>query len=128
MEKKNVIADALSIITSSGLTVQALYSVPTNLLGENTGFLFLGSITKSSSQLYNNFQGGKSVIVEDLDLKQELMNHYRNSTVVGHSGINAIYMRIFVIIYWKNFWKYVKELVRFFNIYQRYKHKLVSTP
>lgn len=51
-----MIADALSIITSSRLTVQALYSVPTNLLGENTGFLFLGSITKSSSQLYNNYK------------------------------------------------------------------------
>ncbi|KAA3461868.1 polyprotein [Gossypium australe] len=55
---------------------------------------------------------GKIVVGKDLQLRQELFQHFHASTVGGHSGMHATRKRLASLLYWKGLTTDVKKWIR----------------
>lgn len=88
-----------------------------------------GQIVKHYSWFQDQLKRKRKFVVgKDDKIRREILQHYHDSALGGHSGINATYRRISGVFYWKILWKYVRELVRTCRIYQIHKPKLVVSP
>lgn len=54
---------------------------------------------------------GKLVVVNDNKLRRELLKYFHDNVMGGGglSGINATYMKLSTVLYWKHMWKHVRE-------------------
>ena len=71
---------------------------------------------------------GKWVVGNNETLRNQLIAHFHNSAVGGHSGVHATTKRITAFFYWKGLRKMVKQWVRKCDICQRNKSDLSAYP
>ncbi|GKC88258.1 putative mitochondrial protein [Tanacetum coccineum] len=70
----------------------------------------------------------KWVVGKDLELRKKLLNHFHNSVVGGHSGVQATTKSLTTYFYWKGLRKMVKEWVRTCDVCQRNTSDLSAYP
>lgn len=62
------------------------------------------------------------------DLRKRLLAELHNSTLGGHSGQQATYMRVKILFYWPGMKRAVQEYIRECEVCQRCKEELVLSP
>nr|GEV71166.1 protein NYNRIN-like [Tanacetum cinerariifolium] len=70
----------------------------------------------------------KWVVGQDVELRKKLVDHFYNSAIGGHSGVQATTKRLTTYFYWKGLRKMVKEWVRNCDTCQRNKSNLSASP
>nr|GEX64462.1 hypothetical protein [Tanacetum cinerariifolium] len=95
---ENVVADALSRMDSSGELLQ---------------------ISISS-------RNGKMVFGNDPELRKELVQHFHDEAIGGHSGAHVTMKKLRSLFYRKGLKKMVKQMIRDCNVCQRQKPDLIS--
>ncbi|GJY94082.1 reverse transcriptase domain-containing protein, partial [Tanacetum coccineum] len=78
---ENVVADALSRMDSSG-----------ELFYKGNKYSWTGEILKRK---------GKVVVGNDLELRKELVQHFHNEAIGGHSGAHVTMKKLGSLLYWK---------------------------
>lgn len=71
---------------------------------------------------------GKIVIGQDPDLRKDILLHYHDSAVGGHSGTQATYKRINQTMYWKGLKNDVYQHLQACLTCQQHKGETVATP
>ena len=108
--KENIVANALSRVHSHGIMMHATSTVSTKLLErikptwqcaslECTGLKQGNSVPPYSWSQDCLMRKGKLVVGKDLDVRAQLLQHFHNSLVEGHSGIHATYYKLAIILY-----------------------------
>ena len=135
--KENVAADALSRlkdIECKALTAQTIQpNVLDRIQSSRVSDASLATIIpalKENSSSHKHYtwlndqlrRKGKLVVGKDLQLRQELLHWFHNSTPGGHSGKIATCKRIQVVLYWKGLTLDVKQFMQQCATYQQCKY------
>ncbi|GKF82123.1 putative mitochondrial protein, partial [Tanacetum coccineum] len=98
---ENVVADALSRVDSSG-----------ELFYKGNKYSWNGEILK---------RRGKVVVGNDPELRKELVQHFHDEAISGHSGAHVTMKKLGSLFYWKGLKKMVKHMFRDCDVCQRQK-------
>ena len=135
--KENVATDALSRlkdIECKALTAQTIQpNVLDRIQSSRVSDASLATIIpalKENSSSHKHYtwlndqlrRKGKLVVGKDLQLRQELLHWFHNSTPGGHSGKIATCKRIQVVLYWKGLTLDVKQFMQQCATYQQCKY------
>lgn len=71
---------------------------------------------------------GKIVVGKDDQLRKDILLHYHDSALGGHSGTQATYKRISQTMYWKGLKKDVYNHVQACLVCQQHKGETIATP
>nr|GEW16251.1 putative mitochondrial protein [Tanacetum cinerariifolium] len=105
---ENMVADALSRMDSSRELLQ----------------IFVSSV---SSGVWDK-RKEKVVVRNDLELRKELVQHFHDEAVGGHSGAHVTIKKLESLFYWKGIKKMVNQIIRDCNVCQRQKPDLSAYP
>ena len=123
----NLVADALSRVSSSSLLLMAISSIQSDLMGlieqSWTADSHLQGIIQQKQQdatafpKYQLINGqlrrkGKLVVKADDSLKAKLLHWVHSSTLGGHSGRDATLKKLKQLFYWKGMHKSVQNFLR----------------
>nr|GFB58767.1 retrotransposon-related protein [Tanacetum cinerariifolium] len=67
---------------------------------------------------------GKLVVGNYLELRKELVQHFHDEAIGGHSGAHVTMKKLGLLFYWKGLKKMVKQMIRYCNVCQRQKPDL----
>ncbi|PKI36770.1 hypothetical protein CRG98_042847 [Punica granatum] len=141
--KENVVADALSRISSRELQYMALSIVSTSLLdriqkswSNNPKIHRLITELGENSNSHPNFtyngeqlrKRRRLVMGEDSSLQRDIIIAYHSSSMGGHSGAQATARRIVSLLYWKGIWRQVRQFVRECQVCQQNKIQHLAYP
>ncbi|GJY69865.1 retrotransposable element Tf2 [Tanacetum coccineum] len=117
---ENVVADALSRIESSRELLQIyVSSVSSGVWDKGNKYSWTGEILKRK---------GKVVVGNDPELRKELVQHFHDEAIGGHSGAHVTMKKLGPLFYWKGLKKMVKQMVRDCDVCQRQKPDLSAYP
>ncbi|GJV70189.1 putative mitochondrial protein [Tanacetum coccineum] len=71
---------------------------------------------------------GKVVVGNDPELRKELVQHFHDEAIGGHSGAHVTMKKLGSLFYWKGLKKMVKQMVRDCDVCQRQKPDLSAYP
>ncbi|GKV13501.1 hypothetical protein SLEP1_g24501 [Rubroshorea leprosula] len=141
--KENVVADALSRVSSNQLMQMAVSKILPGIYEEvrlswevnpvlreicnklQQGSLKDSAYTWSEGQLRRK---GRLVVGKNAALRRKLIHLVHDSALGGHSGIQASTKRLAFLFYWKGLEKDVRQYIRQCDVCQRYKPKNTPTP
>nr|GEW94107.1 reverse transcriptase [Tanacetum cinerariifolium] len=108
---ENVVADALSRMDSSGELLQ----------------IYVSSV---SSGVWDKVKDkeGEVVVGNDPELRKELVQHFHDEAIGGHSGAHVTMKNLGSLFYCKGLKKMVKQMIRDCNVCQRQKLDLSAYP
>ncbi|GKB27941.1 putative mitochondrial protein [Tanacetum coccineum] len=115
---ENVVADALSRMDSSGELLQiSISSVSSGVWDKGNKYSWTGEILKRK---------GKVVVRNDPELRKELVQHFHDEAIGGHSGAYVTMKKLGSLFYWKGLKKMVKQMIRDCDVCQRQKPDLMD--
>ncbi|GJZ04252.1 putative mitochondrial protein [Tanacetum coccineum] len=76
----------------------------------------------------NLIRKGKLVVGKDEAVRNEILNHFHEGAIGGHSGVKVTTQKLCSLFYWKGLRKQVKNFVRECLVCQRYKPDLAAYP
>ncbi|GJT54198.1 ty3-gypsy retrotransposon protein [Tanacetum coccineum] len=141
---ENVVADALSRVDSSGELLQMSVSSVSSGVWDKVkdswkNDLDIQNLIKSLE--HHSYKGnkyswtgeilkrkGKVVVGNDLELRKELVQHFHDEAIGGHSGAHVTMKKLGSLFYWKGLKKMVKQMVRDCDVCQRQKPDLSAYP
>ncbi|GJX84885.1 retrotransposable element Tf2 [Tanacetum coccineum] len=141
---KNVVANALSRMDSSGEFLQisvssVLSGVWDKVKDSWKNDLDIQNLIKSLE--HHSYKGnkyswtseilkrkGKVVVGNDLELRKELVQHFHDEAIGGHSSAHVTMKKLGSLFYWKGLKKMVKQMVRDCDVCQRQKPDLSAYP
>nr|GEY78067.1 putative mitochondrial protein [Tanacetum cinerariifolium] len=97
---ENVVVDALSRMDSSGELLQISFSFISSGVWDKV---------KDSGILKRK---GKVVVGDDPELRKELVQHFHDEAIGGHSGDHVTMKKLGSLFYWKGLKKMVKHMIR----------------
>nr|GEW90886.1 hypothetical protein [Tanacetum cinerariifolium] len=130
---ENVVAGALLSIDSSGELLQiSVSSVSSGVWDKVKDSWKMTWISKNliKSLEHHNYKvnkyfwtggilkkNGKVVVRNDLELRKELVQHFHDEAIGGHSGAHVTMKKLGSLFYWKGLKKMVKQIIRDCNIH-----------
>nr|GEX50732.1 hypothetical protein [Tanacetum cinerariifolium] len=119
MGSKNVVANALSRMDSSGELLQiSLSYVSSGVRDKGNKYSWTSGILKRK---------GKVVVGNDLELRKELVHHFHDEAISGYSGAHVTMKKLGSLFYWKCLKKMVKQMIRDCNISMDFIEKLPTS-
>ncbi|GKC38323.1 reverse transcriptase [Tanacetum coccineum] len=81
-----------------------------------------------SQVVFGTRRKGKVVVGNDPELRKELVQHFHDKAIGGHSGAHVTMKKLGSLFYWKGLKKMVKQMVRDCDVCQRQKPDLSAYP
>nr|GEW01295.1 hypothetical protein [Tanacetum cinerariifolium] len=141
---ENVVADALSRVDSSGELLQIIVSSVSsgvwdmvkdswkndldtqNLIKSLENHSYKGNKYSWTGEILK--RKGKVVVENDPKLRKELVQHFHDEAIGGHSGAHVTMKKLGPLFYWKGLKKMVKQMIRDCDVCQRHKRDLSAYP
>nr|GEU94378.1 retrotransposable element Tf2 [Tanacetum cinerariifolium] len=114
---ENVVADALSRVDSSRELLQIISLENHSYKGNK--YSWTGKILKRKE---------KVVVGNDPELRKELVQHFHDETIGGHSVAHVTMKKLGSLFYWKGLKNMVKQMIRDCDVCQRQKPDLSAYP
>ncbi|GKC80683.1 putative mitochondrial protein [Tanacetum coccineum] len=141
---KNVVADALSRMDSSGEFLQiSIFSISSSVW-EKVNYSWKNNLDTQNlikSLEHHSYKGnkyswtgeilkrkGKVVVGNDPDLRKERVQHFHDEAIGGHSRAHLTMKKLGLLLYWKGLKKMVKQIIRDCDVCQRQKPDLSAYP
>ncbi|GJR54517.1 putative mitochondrial protein [Tanacetum coccineum] len=141
---ENVVADALSRMDSSGEFLQISVSFVSSGVWDKVKDSWKNDLDTQNlikSLEHHSYKGnkyswtgeilkrkGKVVVGNDPELRKELVQHFHDEAIGGHSGAHVTMKKLGSLFYWKGLKKMVKQMVRDCDVCQRQKPDLSAYP
>ncbi|GJT42535.1 putative mitochondrial protein [Tanacetum coccineum] len=141
---ENVVADALSRVDSSGELLQISVSSVSSGVWDKVKDSWKNDLDTQNlikSLEHHSYKGnkyswtgeilkrkGKVVVGNDPELRKELVQHFHDEAIGGHSGAHVTMKKLGSLFYWKGLKKMVKQMVRECDVCQRQKPDLSAYP
>ncbi|GJY42186.1 retrotransposon-related protein [Tanacetum coccineum] len=141
---ENIAADALSRVQIQGeLITMSCSSITTDLVAkiaktweEDAALQDIIVKLKQDGRAKKHYQWvneklirkGKLVVGKDEAVRNEILNHFHEGAIGGHSGVKVTTQKLCSLFYWKGLRKQVKNFVRECLVCQRYKPDLAAYP
>ncbi|GJX89623.1 putative mitochondrial protein [Tanacetum coccineum] len=141
---ENVVADALSRMDSSGEFLQISVSSVSSGVWDKVKDSWKNDLDTQNlikSLEHHSYKGnkyswtgeilkrkGKVVVGNDPELRKELVQHFHDEAIGGHSGAHVTMKKLGSLFYWKGLKKMVKQMVRDCDVCQRQKPDLSAYP
>ncbi|GJX99564.1 ty3-gypsy retrotransposon protein [Tanacetum coccineum] len=141
---ENVVADALSRMDSSGELLQIYVSSVSSGVWDKVKDSWKNDLDTQNlikSLEHHSYKGnkyswtgeilkrkGKVVVGNDPELRKELVQHFHDEAIGGHSGAHVTMKKLGSLFYWKGLKKMVKQMIRDCDVCQRQKPDLSAYP
>nr|GEX61992.1 hypothetical protein [Tanacetum cinerariifolium] len=141
---ENVVVDVLLRVDSSGEFLQIIFSSVSsgvwdkvkdswendldtqNLIKSLENHSYKGKKYSWTGEILK--RKGKVIVGNDPELRKELVHHFYDEAIGGHSGAHVTIKKLGPLFYWKGLKKMVKQMIRDCDVCQRHKPDLSAYP